>query len=46
MAAIASFPEREVVIAALGTIYSVGSDVDEEWCVVGVIAPTNSNIRE
>jgi ferrous iron transport protein B len=30
MAAIASFPAREVVISALGTIYSVGSDVDEE----------------
>jgi ferrous iron transport protein B len=28
MAAIASFPAREVVVAALGTIYSVGSDVD------------------
>ncbi|WP_145261316.1 ferrous iron transport protein B [Planctomycetes bacterium Pan216] len=30
MAAIASFPAREVVISALGTIYSVGGDVDEE----------------
>jgi ferrous iron transport protein B len=29
MAAIASFPAREVVVAALGTIYSVGADVDE-----------------
>lgn len=30
MAAIASFPAREVVVAALGTIYSVGSDVNLE----------------
>lgn len=30
MAAIASFPAREVVVAALGTIYSVGGDVDLE----------------
>lgn len=30
MAAVASFPAREVVIAALGTIYSVGTEVDEE----------------
>ena len=29
MAALASFPAREVVISALGTIYSLGSDVDE-----------------
>ena len=29
-AALASFPAREVVIAALGTIYAVGSEVDEE----------------
>lgn len=28
-AVIASFPAREVVVAVLGTIYSVGSDVDE-----------------
>lgn len=28
-AVIASFPAREVVIAVLGTIYSVGADVDE-----------------
>ena len=27
---IASFPAREVVIATLGTIYSLGGDVDEE----------------
>jgi ferrous iron transport protein B len=27
---IASFPAREVIIAALGTIYSLGSDVNEE----------------
>lgn len=27
--AIASFPAREVIIATLGTIYSLGSDVDE-----------------
>jgi ferrous iron transport protein B len=27
---LASFPAREVVIATLGTIYSLGSDVDEE----------------
>lgn len=27
---IASFPAREVIIATLGTIYSLGSDVDEE----------------
>jgi ferrous iron transport protein B len=30
MAAIASFPAREVIIATLGTIFSLGSDVDEE----------------
>ncbi len=30
MGAIASFPAREVVIATLGTIYSLGGDVDEE----------------
>lgn len=30
MATLASFPAREVVIAALGTIYSVGDEVDEE----------------
>lgn len=29
MAAIASFPAREVVVSALGTIYSVGHDVDD-----------------
>ena len=29
MAAIASFPAREIVVASLGTIYSLGSDVDE-----------------
>lgn len=29
-AVVASFPAREVVLAVLGTIYSVGSDVDEE----------------
>ena len=27
---LASFPAREVIIATLGTIYSLGSDVDEE----------------
>ena len=30
MAAIASFPAREVIIATLGTIFSLGGDVDEE----------------
>jgi len=29
-AVIASFPAREVVVATLGTIFSLGSDVDEE----------------
>ncbi|MCY3734775.1 MAG: ferrous iron transporter B [Gemmatimonadaceae bacterium] len=29
MAALASFPAREVIISALGTIYSLGSDVNE-----------------
>lgn len=29
MAALASFPAREVIIAVLGTIYNLGSDVDE-----------------
>jgi ferrous iron transport protein B len=29
-AVVASFPAREVVIAVLGTIYAVGSDVDAE----------------
>jgi ferrous iron transport protein B len=28
--AIASFPAREVIVATLGTIYSLGSEVDEE----------------
>ena len=28
--AIASFPAREVIVATLGTIYSLGGDVDEE----------------
>jgi ferrous iron transport protein B len=30
VAVLASFPAREVVIGALGTIYSLGGDVDEE----------------
>jgi ferrous iron transport protein B len=30
MAAVASFPAREVVIATLGTIFSLGGDVNEE----------------
>jgi len=30
MAVVASFPAREVVISALGTIYSLGGDQDEE----------------
>jgi len=30
VAVIASFPAREVVIATMGTIYSLGGDVDEE----------------
>lgn len=30
MAVVSAFPAREVVIAALGTTYNVGSDVDEE----------------
>lgn len=30
VAVLASFPAREVIIAALGTIYSLGSDVDAE----------------
>ncbi|MCA9090027.1 MAG: ferrous iron transport protein B [Planctomycetaceae bacterium] len=30
VAVIASFPAREVVIAAMGTIYSLGGEVDEE----------------
>jgi len=30
MAALASFPAREVIIATLGTIYNLGGDVDEE----------------
>ncbi len=29
IAAIASFPAREIVVASLGTIFSLGSDVDE-----------------
>ena len=29
MAAIASFPAREIIVASLGTIYSLGTDVDE-----------------
>ena len=29
MAAIASFPAREVVVATLGTIFNLGADVDE-----------------
>lgn len=30
MSVLASFPAREIIIATLGTIYSVGSDADEE----------------
>jgi len=30
MAALASFPARELVVASLGTILNVGSDIDEE----------------
>lgn len=30
MAAIASFPAREVIVATLGTIFSLGADTDEE----------------
>ncbi|QDT53825.1 Ferrous iron transport protein B [Caulifigura coniformis] len=30
MAAVASFPAREVIIATMGTIFSLGGDVDEE----------------
>jgi ferrous iron transport protein B len=30
MAALASFPAREVIIATLGTIYNLGGEVDEE----------------
>ncbi len=30
MAALAAFPAREVIIATLGTIYNLGSEVDEE----------------
>ncbi|HOP07970.1 MAG TPA: ferrous iron transport protein B [candidate division Zixibacteria bacterium] len=30
MAVLASFPAREVIIATLGTIYNLGTDVDEE----------------
>jgi ferrous iron transport protein B len=30
MAALAAFPAREVIIATLGTIFNLGSDVDEE----------------
>ena len=30
MASLASFPAREVVVATLGTVYSLGEDVDEE----------------
>ena len=30
MGAIASFPAREVIIATLGTIYSLGSDVETD----------------
>ena len=30
MAALASFPAREVIIATLGTIYNLGSETDEE----------------
>ncbi|AWV88898.1 ferrous iron transport protein B [Bradymonas sediminis] len=30
MSVLASFPAREIIVATLGTIYSVGSDADEE----------------
>jgi ferrous iron transport protein B len=30
MAAVASFPAREIIVATLGTIFSLGGDVDEE----------------
>ena len=39
--AVASFPAREVIIATLGTIYSLGGDADEEGLVGAVRASKN-----
>ncbi len=36
--AVASFPAREVIIATLGTIYSLGGDADEEGLVGAIRA--------
>lgn len=38
--AVASFPAREVIIATLGTIYSLGGDADEEGLVGAIQAST------
>ena len=39
--AIASFPAREVIIATLGTIYSLGGDADQEGLVGAMRASTH-----
>ncbi len=41
--AIASFPAREVIIATLGTIYSLGGDADEEGLAGAMRASTHSD---
>ncbi len=38
--AVASFPAREVIIATLGTIYSLGGDADEDGLVGAIRAST------
>lgn len=39
--AVASFPAREVIIATLGTIYSLGGDAEEEGLVGAIQASTH-----
>ncbi|MFK8114431.1 MAG: ferrous iron transport protein B [Rubripirellula sp.] len=43
--AVASFPAREVIIATLGTIYSLGGDADEEGLVGAIQASTHPDGR-
>jgi ferrous iron transport protein B len=41
--AVASFPAREVIIATLGTIYSLGGDADEDGLVGAIQASTHED---
>ena len=43
--AVASFPAREVIIATLGTIYSLGGDADEEGLVGAIRASRHADGR-